>query len=142
MPAGRPPRYKTVEELQSAIDDYFDNPDIRTMHSKDGTAAEIPIVTITGLALRLGFESRQSFYDYESHDKYSYAIKRARLMIEHGYEKLLISGLSPAGAIFALKQFGWDDGQDNGGGKAEPLNLTFTVAEAKAEIKVTNAKPE
>jgi hypothetical protein len=89
---GRPPKYKSPEELQEAIDAYFELTDKPT---------------ISGLALALGFESRQSFYDYEQGD-FSYTIKRARLQIEAVYEQKL-HGAQCTGAIFALKNFGWTD---------------------------------
>ena len=73
--AGRPPLFNTPEELQDAIQDYFDycKPKI-----EDGELKSLgESITITGIALYLGFESRQSFYDYEKHDQYSYIIKKA-----------------------------------------------------------------
>ena len=47
----------------------------------------------------------------EKEDKFCYTIKKARLFIEHEYESLLSYG-NVAGAIFALKNFGWIDKQD------------------------------
>lgn len=91
--AGRPRIFNTTEELQTAIDKYFNEAEIKT---------------VTGLALHLGFESRQSFYDYEKNDEFSYIIKKARLEVETAYEERL-SGNSPTGAIFALKNMGWKD---------------------------------
>lgn len=67
--------------------------------------------TITGLAFFLGFESRQSFYDYEKREIYSYTVKRNRLRIESEYESRL-SMHNPTGAIFALKNLGWSDRQE------------------------------
>lgn len=67
--------------------------------------------TITGLALALGFESRQSFYDYEKNPEFSYIVRKARLKVEQGYELRLFSG-QPTGAIFALKNMGWKDKQE------------------------------
>jgi len=96
---GRPPKFETVEDLQTQIQAYFDS-------LKESQAS----ATITGLAYHLGFESRQSFYDYESNEKFSYTVKRARLAIEGVYEQRL-HGNSNAGAIFALKNFGWIDSQ-------------------------------
>lgn len=63
---GRPPHYKTVEELQSAINDYFEG------------APDKP--TVTGLAYFLGFESRHSIYDYKKNGNQSIisAINRIR----------------------------------------------------------------
>jgi hypothetical protein len=109
---GRPPIYTTPEELQEKIDDYFKN----GVESKpvvvgkgDGkTVIDIPVPTITGLCLYCGFESRQSFYDYEKREQFSYIIKKARLFIEKHYEELLQVG-NTTGAIFALKNMGWID---------------------------------
>lgn len=97
MTAGRPPKYNNAEDMQQAISDFFKQ--------------ETGKITISGLAYHLGFESRQSFYDYESISEFSYTIKRARLFIENEYEKLLISN-NTTGAIFALKNFGWTDKQE------------------------------
>ncbi len=97
MPAGAPPFFKSPEELEEAIQLYLDT----TTGPK----------TITGLAYSLGFESRQSFYDYENRPEFSYTVKRARLFIESGYELRLFENAN-AGAIFALKNFGWSDKQE------------------------------
>ena len=111
---GRPLMYKTVEELQAAIDDYFKTGvTIRKVIVGSGAnkqMVEIPVPTITGLCYSLGFESRQSFYDYEEREGFSYTIKRARLFIEKEYEEQLSSG-NTIGAIFALKNMGWIDTQ-------------------------------
>lgn len=110
---GRPALFNTKEELQDKIDDYFLNGvKIKTIVvGKPPQSIEIQVPTITGLANYLGFESRQSFYDYESKSEFSYTIKRARLSIEQNYEELLQSS-NPTGAIFALKNFGWKDKQE------------------------------
>jgi len=71
-------------------------------------AITVPVPTITGLVLYLGFESRQSFYDYEEKKEFSYTIKRARTLIEKEYEEMLQTG-NTVGAIFALKNMGWKD---------------------------------
>jgi len=105
---GMTPRFKKPKDMQEKIDDYFSNPPTKTVISRDGVEAERPIISITGLCLHLGFESRQSFYDYESKDDFSYTIKRARLSIENQYEGELQYG-NTTGAIFALKNMGWYD---------------------------------
>ena len=112
MPAGRPPFYESVEQLQKAIDDYF-NKGVETKKiviGKGETARieEIPVPTISGLVYYLGFESRQSFYDYEEKPEFTYTVKRARLWIEKEYEAQLNIG-NTVGAIFALKNMGWKD---------------------------------
>jgi len=109
---GRPPHFKTVEELQLKIDKYFNGGlKKRTIFVGKGDnkeAIEIEVPTISGLAYFLGFESRKSFYDYEKRDGFLYTIKRARLFIEQEYEEQLQVG-NTTGAIFALKNMGWID---------------------------------
>jgi hypothetical protein len=110
---GRPPRYTSPDELQAKIEEYFsDGCNKRKVITKTGNEVEIPYLTVSGLAYYLGFESRQSFYDYEKHDKFSYIIKKARLRIEMMYEEMLAMGY-PTGAIFALKNMGWHDKTDS-----------------------------
>jgi len=109
---GRPPKYKNKDELQKKITEYFEN-GMRKRKVVVGPPAnksivEIPVPTITGLALFLGFESRQSFYDYEKNNEFSYTIKKSRTFIEREYEELLSTG-NVTGAIFALKNMGWID---------------------------------
>lgn len=94
MAAGRPAIYDNVEELEIKIQEYFDQ-------------EETPI-TVSGLAYYLGFVSRQSLQDYKEREEFSYTIKRAVLFIESCYEQKL-SGTTPTGAIFALKNMGWKD---------------------------------
>lgn len=106
---GRPPFFKNPDDLQKKINVYFKNcPDKRNIITKTGDILEIPRPTICGLAYYLGFESRQSFYDYEKVEKFSYIIKRARLFIEKEYEQLLQEN-NCTGIIFALKNMGWVD---------------------------------
>ena len=91
---GRPRKYQTVEQLQSAVDSYFESTEK---------------YTVTGLALHLGFSSRQSLINYEGYsEEFFDAIKRAKLRVEVYYEERLVEN-NPAGAIFALKNFGWND---------------------------------
>jgi len=105
--AGRPPAFVGVEELEKLIDLYF-----QELEYEDdrGNTLTKP-ATITGIALRLGFCSRQSFYDYEKKEEFTYTVKRARLRVETSYEDHLF-GKSSTGAIFALKNMGWTDKQE------------------------------
>jgi hypothetical protein len=109
---GRPALFETPEQLQEMIDEYFKSGiEGRTFIvgsglNKQSITVEIP--TITGLCYYLGFESRQSFYDYEKRHGFSYTIKKARLKIERMYEEQLQYGNS-TGAIFALKNMDWKD---------------------------------
>ena len=109
--AGRPPEYATAEELQAKIVEYFDKGVlVKKKILKDGFEIDVPYPTITGLTLYCGFESRQSFYDYEKKPAFTYTIKKARLFIEKEYEQLLQDGVTAA--IFALKNMNWVDKQE------------------------------
>lgn len=114
MPAGRPPKYKTAKEMQKVIDDYFANPPTKDiMLPNGGGVYPFPCLTITGLALHLGFNSRASIYEYEAkNDEFTDTIKKARLRIENDYEMGLKLGQNNSGNIFALKNFGWKDKQE------------------------------
>ena len=90
-------KYKTPEELENKIDEYFE-----WVEEK-----ELP-VTITGATMFLGFVSKQSLYDYENRDGFSYPIKRLRLAVENAYE-LKLHENNVTGSIFALKNMGWKD---------------------------------
>ena len=123
---GRPPKYKTAEELQKKIDEYFDE------------LYEGRPVTITGLILHCGFCSRQSFYRLEENEAFSYTIKRARLRITNHYESLL-QGNSVAGPIFALKNLGWSDRQEidhtSKGESLNPINITVDTSETADTLR-------
>lgn len=111
-PEGRPPMFKDKEELQKKVDQYFESIEPQFGTNEEGevemTKKGEP-ATITGLALFLGFESRQSIYDYQSSGEFAYTIARARLRVELAYEKALIEIRNPSGAIFALKNMNWSD---------------------------------
>jgi hypothetical protein len=66
--------------------------------------------TLTGMILALGLTSKEGFYHYAKYEGFEDAVSRARLMIEHEYEKRLVGGNFVA-SIFALKNFGWFDKQ-------------------------------
>lgn len=68
-------------------------------------------ITWTGLALALGFATREAIDTYLEYDGFSDSVKRAKLIVQNAYEKRL-AGTTPTGAIFALKNFGWHDKQE------------------------------
>jgi hypothetical protein len=89
--------------------------------------------TITGLALFLGFNSKDEFNTYESKGKYASAIKRARLRVETTYEKKL-HYQSPTGAIFALKSMGWNE-------KPEAIKPADKIKNIKVKIIDSGPQP-
>lgn len=100
MSIGRPRLYKTPEDFDAKVDEYYH-------FCKE---SEEP-VTWTGLALFLGFSSRKSIDEYEKYDGFSHSVKRAKLLVEWAYEKRTL-GNNAAGPIFVLKNMGWSDKQE------------------------------
>ena len=120
--AGQPPIFKTPKAFEEKVDEYFTWIKGEFTETEELDEEENPIVerqwtrhpeppTITGMCLFLGFESRQSFHDYQEREGFSYTVKRARMRIESEYEKNLYSK-QPVGSIFALKNLGWKDKQE------------------------------
>lgn len=116
----RPRIYNDESELDQAIADYFN---FCTESEK--------IPTMSGLALNLGFASRQSLNDYEKDDRFSYLIKRARLAIENLWEQMLVKQ-SCTGAIFWLKNHaGYTDKQEISGNDDKPFSLKIEYVSPK-----------
>lgn len=105
---GRPLKFKTPEELQQKIDNYFESVKEPRLI---GEQLYFEPITITGLALALD-TSRETLCNYEERDEFFDAIKRAKLRCENYAEKQLYMGKSAAGPIFSLKNFGWKDTQE------------------------------
>lgn len=99
---GRPPKYKTKEEIQVLIDNYFKQCDLNNEP-----------YTVTGLALSLDM-SRQDLINYSKKDEFVDTIKKAKMRVENYLEKRLIKDSSCTGIIFNLKNnYGWRDKQEN-----------------------------
>jgi hypothetical protein len=95
-PKGRPRLYSSPEELEEEITGYF-------IHCYENNIK----LTISGLVLYCGFSDRKSFYAYEENRDFSHIIKKARGIITLHYENLLTEAF-PQGAVFALKNLGWN----------------------------------
>jgi len=117
------PKYPkfTANELTNLIDQYFiyikgKYRMTKTPPKKEGDKPtrtetwdrEPEFATISGLALFLGFSSRQVFDDCMRRGKYSDILKRGCLRVEAFYESRLHQH-STSGAIFALKSMGWNE---------------------------------
>jgi len=96
--------------------------------------------TLTGLALYLGFNSRQDFEACEARARYGARLKRARLRIESIYEKKLHYH-SSSGAVFALKSMGWNEQTDDKASTGETDN-TLRVEIIPSGIKPASAEKE
>jgi hypothetical protein len=134
------PTFKTARKLAEKADDYFSyikgEYHLETVAGKDKKVAdrEAEPATIAGLALFLGFNSRQEFEDYEQNGEFGYLIKRSRLRVEALYERKLHQQ-SPSGAIFALKTLGWKEKTD------DKTTAGNTIKSLKIEIVTTGPKP-
>lgn len=132
-PVGRPPKYKTPEEMQEAIDAYFaecTNPD-KPQH-----------MTVTGLALSLGFATRKSLLEYEDEPEFVNTVKRAKLRVENYIENRLFEA-NATGSIFNLKNnFEWKDKSEvdqNLSGGVEVKQITRTIIDPANGITDSNA---
>lgn len=127
----RPLKYKTVEELQAAIDKYFDDCRGRPLVDDDGEVVfdkhGDPVIlgakppTVTGLALALGFTGRKQLLDYQGRKAFCNTITRAKAMCEEYAEGRLFDRDGVNGAKFSLScNFGWGsdkrtDEEESGG---------------------------
>lgn len=90
---GRPLMYKTAEELQAKVEEYFDSTDR---------------ITFAGLAYHLGL-SREALYNYEERDQFVDVVKRARDRVKAVFEERAIYEPNPTGVIFVMKNLGYSD---------------------------------
>jgi len=109
MPNGRPLRYRSAKELKKVIDDYF--------LIKQGS------LTITGLAMHLGFYDRHALYEYAKRGEFSSTIKTAvNRLCDYVEDKLMKGEGYGPGLIFWLKNHEWSDKQEiEHSGKIEGL---------------------
>ena len=94
---GRDPFYNTPKEMSEKAIEYFKH------CAKTGEKRKV-----TGLVLFLGFKDKKSLRDYREKPEFSPLIKKMLTLVEKHYEDRLDEN-NPAGAIFALKNMGWDD---------------------------------
>lgn len=117
MAAGRPPWFKPeeggVEEMQKRIDAYFKECDGELLTDDNGVpiltkwGQEIRIgkkpYTVTGLALAIGFTSRQALLNYQGKPEFVDTITRAKSKVEAYAEQRLFDKDGSSGAQFNLK---------------------------------------
>lgn len=116
--SGRPPFYETPEQMMEKAIEYFE---IET--NTQGVCKP----TISGLIFHLGFEKRQSWYDYKEKSKeFTYTINRLQKFIESCYEKNL-HGFNYAGSIFALKNLNSSEWKDETHSEINQTNKNITV---------------
>jgi hypothetical protein len=110
---GRPPMFKSADEMQVIIDKYFKDCEGEMLTDKE---KDLPICdkygqpvwihvkppTITGLALALGFNSRTTLLNYEDKQEFMNTIMRAKSRVEEYAESRLFDKDGANGAKFSL----------------------------------------
>lgn len=128
---GKNPRYKTPEEIQEKIDQYFEVCKGTLLRDHNGdpilTKWGDPIYldrkppTITGLALALGFKTRRALLLYQAKKEFMDVILEAKSRVELYNEEQLYTRDGAKGAMFNLSRnfAGWkEDKQDEDKGPA------------------------
>lgn len=134
MGAGRPRKYSNPKELQSIVDKYFNDCNGEILTDKDGQVLldkyskpirinEKPL-TMTGLALAVGFNSRTTFMEYigrgyedgctVEEKEITDILTHAKAIVENYAETRLFDKDGSNGAKFWLASNGkgWTDKQD------------------------------
>lgn len=102
-----PPVYETARQLYEKVTDYFEKECTKEIVDKFGDRVTVDLPpTVAGLAVYLGYESRQSMYDLRNRDEnFAYIVKGALTHIESWHERMLSSPGS-TGSQFWLKNHG------------------------------------
>ena len=119
--AGRKRLFSSKKKLEEKINEYFKKCEGEVLKDKDGDPIYDkygnPVIigqkppTVTGLALALGFKSRQSLLNYQDTEEFFDTITRAKMVIEEYNERRLYDREGVNGAKFNLiNNFkGWSD---------------------------------
>lgn len=138
---GRPPMYKTKEEIQEKIDAYFEDCKGRVLYDDEGHPMldkwGCPVVvdakppTITGLALALGFNSRQALLNYQGRKEFNDTILRAKARVEQYAEERLFDKDGANGAKFSLANNfdGWREKQQIEADVNNKVNITIELSD-------------
>lgn len=124
--AGRNPKYKSAAEMSAKIEEYFASlagepamdDDGKPMTNKYGAVVWLKPPrppTIPGIALALGFSSRQSLLNYQAKEAFADVITRAKTRVEQYAAEMLYDRDAARGAEFTLRcNFGWRDDDNTG----------------------------
>lgn len=146
---GRPPKYKTAEEMQVKIDEYFKQCEGETLYDNKGEPrlnkfGDVIRInqhppTMSGLAIALGFDNRKSLILYEPKPAFMDTITRAKGRVERYAEERLFDRDGQRGAEFSLKHnYKWDSKADDASGS----ELLMSIVKVLASGQSTPDKPE
>lgn len=122
---GRPPKYETPDQLYEKCRQYFENckPEPLTVEGEDGERIAVvdksgkPVMqekhpTVAGLALYLGFASRQSIYDLKAkNDSFAYIVECAMTQIESEHEENLFTSANGGSKFWLTNNARYSDKQ-------------------------------
>ena len=142
----RPKIYKSAKQMQKAIDKYFEDCRGELLKDENGNVltdkrgnpvllgARAP--TVTGLALALGFNSRQALLNYQAREEFNDTITRAKTRCEEYAESRLYDRDGARGAEFSLKyNFRWEEQKAVlPGAEGEDDPLSKSLAEFAKEL--------
>lgn len=135
----RPLNYKSVAELEAAINRYFKSCEGEPLLDDEGTpftdkcgnailkSCKPP--TVTGLALALGFTSRQALLNYQSKKEFVDTVTRAKSRVEEYAESRLFDKDGAQGAKFSLSNNfkGWTEKQEIGLNGGVPVQIVDDI---------------
>ena len=140
-------KYKTPEKMQEAIDAYFKECEGHPLLDDEGQPftdkygnpfiVDRKPLTVTGLALALGFATRQSLLDYEGKGQFKFIIQQAKLRIENYAEMRLYDKEGANGAKFNLQNNfkRWDaDKPGSDDKKAPAVNIICDIPRVTARV--------
>lgn len=132
--AGRKPKFTSKAQIEELIEQYFKDCEGKPLLDDEGQPlrdkyGEVILLgarppTVTGLALALGFHSRQSLLNYQAKAEFMDTITRAKMRVEAYCEERLFDRDGQRGAEFNLRyNFRWaqeekddNDSDDSGQG--------------------------
>lgn len=133
--------FDSAEQMQKLIDAYFEECDGKVlldeegkpMRNKDGRVIrdDRRPYTITGLALALGFNSRQALLNYQAKEQFHDTIMRAKARVEMYAEERLYDKNGSNGAKFSLANNfkGWTEKQTIEADVNSKMNITVELVD-------------
>ena len=142
---GRPSKYESKEQIEELIEQYFEACEGKILKDSEGDPVfnkfGQPVIvnqrppTVTGLALALGFSSRQALLNYQGKKEFNDTITRAKSRIEQYAEERLFDRDGSNGAKFSLSN------NFSGWGEKPPSDLDEEEQRARiAQIKAQTDK--
>ena len=133
-------KFNSPEEMQVKIDQYFEDCRGHVLEDNDGNVifdkygspvmVDTRPLTVTGLALALGFTTRQALLNYQGRGAYKAVVEAAKLKIENYAEMRLYDKDGWNGARFNLQNNfrNWDAGNASQDDKKAPaINIICDI---------------